>query len=149
MSNQKTNVEVVVNLMEFSAYGALAQLFVMDALGKYARHVADSPPEAFESMKGGFISPEAWQGVAREVAEKVEKHLSPKKQRSSHEEMTKEDFLAMQTEIEALESSIAKGEEMAGNDSRLSELQDSMDNSPWEFDPDEGVVEKRSSGYRP
>lgn len=72
---QKTNVEVVVDLMEFSRYGALSQMFVMDALAKHARHVADAPPEAFESMKGGFINPVAWQGVAREIAEKLAPYL--------------------------------------------------------------------------
>lgn len=72
---QKTNVGVVVDLMEFSKYGALAQMFVMDALSKHARQVADAPPEAFESMKGGFFNPVAWQGVAREIAEKLESHI--------------------------------------------------------------------------
>jgi hypothetical protein len=31
---RQTNVEAIVELMEFSQYGALAQLFVLDALGK-------------------------------------------------------------------------------------------------------------------
>lgn len=72
---RKTNVEAVVDLMEFSKHGALAQVFVVDALSKYARHVANAPAEAFASMKGGMITPEAWQGVAREIAGKLDKHL--------------------------------------------------------------------------
>jgi hypothetical protein len=75
---RKTNVEAVVDLMEFSKHGALAQLFVVDALSKYARHVANAPAEAFASMKGGIISPEAWQDVAREIADKIDTHLGHK-----------------------------------------------------------------------
>lgn len=75
---RKTNVEAVADLMQFSKYGALAQLFVVDALGKYARHIANAPPETFASMKGGLISPDAWQAVAREIADKIDVHLGNK-----------------------------------------------------------------------
>jgi hypothetical protein len=69
----KTNVEAVVDLMEWSKYGALAQVFVIDALVKQAARVANAPPGAIED--NGFIAPEAWRGVAREIAEKLERHL--------------------------------------------------------------------------
>lgn len=74
-NKRKTNIEAVVDLMEFSRYGALAQLFVVDALSKHARHVADAPVEAFAGMRGGMINQEAWQGVAREIAQKMDAHL--------------------------------------------------------------------------
>lgn len=75
MSKQHmTNVEFVTNVMEFSNFGPMAQLFVMEAISKYAEQVANAPEEAFESMKGGLINPDAWQGVAREIHNKVQAH---------------------------------------------------------------------------
>ena len=70
-----TNVETIIEIMEFSRFGVMAQMFVMDALIKQARMTADAPAGAFESMRGGFISPDAWQAVAREIADKLDKHL--------------------------------------------------------------------------
>lgn len=146
----KTNVETVVNLMEFSRYGALAQVFVMDALSKHAKVVAEAPPESLASMKGGFISPEAWQGVAREIMGKLEKHIPTNKTDNfDASKVTKEEFLAMQAEIESIELSIAKGEETGGEQSRLRELEERMGESPWELDPDEGLIEKQASTHRP
>jgi hypothetical protein len=66
----KTNVEFVVELMEFSEQGALMQMFVMTALEKYAQAaLQERLPEDF------FIHPDAWQRCATEVLEKVEKRL--------------------------------------------------------------------------
>lgn len=73
--SRMTNVEAVTEVMEFSRYGTLAQAFVMDALAKHSRAVADADPAALASMEGGLVSPAAWQGVAREIAEKLERHL--------------------------------------------------------------------------
>lgn len=72
-----TNVDVITEIMEFSRFGALSQMFVIDALSKAARAMADAPPEDFagEEWKNSFMSPEAWQGVAREIADKLDKHL--------------------------------------------------------------------------
>lgn len=75
VDNRKTNVEAVVDLMEFSRYGPLAQLFVVDALSKHAKRVAEASPEAFAGMDKGLINQAAWQGVAREIAQKLDAHL--------------------------------------------------------------------------
>lgn len=146
----QTNVEAVTALMEFSRYGALAQMFVIDALSKHAKAVAEAAPEALASMEGGFISPEAWQGVAREIMEKLDKHLTPDRAvECDASGITKEEFLAMQAEIESIEMSIAKGEETDHSDARLRELYERMEESPWEFAPDEGVIEKSANANRP
>jgi hypothetical protein len=73
--HRPTNIETVTAIMEYSRFGALAQAFVMDALMKQAKAAAEAPPEAFASMRDGFVSPEAWQGVAREIADKLKKHF--------------------------------------------------------------------------
>lgn len=70
-----TNIEIVTEIMTFSNFGALVQVFVIDALYKHSHAVAEAPPEAF--AKEHFIHPQAWQGVAREIAEKLEQHLKP------------------------------------------------------------------------
>lgn|GEM_PF-1339404 len=69
--NEMTNIDVVTQIMEFSRFGVLAQAFVMDALVKVSRSVAEATAEEIEVMRGGFIQPEAWQGVAREIQEKL------------------------------------------------------------------------------
>ena len=52
-------------------------MFIIDALSKQARAVADAPPESFqgEGWQGSMISGTAWQAVAREIADKLDKHL--------------------------------------------------------------------------
>lgn len=73
---QMTNVEAITNLMEFSRYGALVQVFVIDALLKQAEAVANAKPEELATMDQGMgPSAAAWQGVAREVAAKLNQHL--------------------------------------------------------------------------
>lgn len=70
-NQQLTNVEKITQIMEYSEFGALAQIFVMDAVGKLANLVTNTPIEELESMRNGLISPEGWRGVAEEIAEKL------------------------------------------------------------------------------
>jgi len=69
----RTNVEFVVDLMEFSAYGALVQAFVLQALTQYAQRVAASDPDALETS---LVSGHAWHGCAGEVQRKLRQHLA-------------------------------------------------------------------------
>lgn len=73
-----TNLECLTEIMTLSRYGALAQAFVMDALSKHAERVATVPPEKLQEQFGAhpLISVRAWQGVAREIHDKLEVHLS-------------------------------------------------------------------------
>jgi hypothetical protein len=68
----ETNVEFVARIMEFSNYGPLAQLFVIDALDKWSKKVAEADPADIESP---MISGHAWVGVAREIQAKIEKRM--------------------------------------------------------------------------
>ncbi|BEP58688.1 hypothetical protein GmRootV118_59320 [Variovorax sp. V118] len=67
-----TNVEFVIELMEFSAYGGLIQAFVMQALQQYAGHVAAMDPEALDTP---MVSGRAWHGCAEEVQDKLARRL--------------------------------------------------------------------------
>jgi hypothetical protein len=66
----KTNEDILRDIMNFSRYGALAQLFVIDALTKFANTVAASKPEDYPD--NGIVQPEAWIGVAKEIKEKLD-----------------------------------------------------------------------------
>jgi len=65
----KTNVQIVKGIMENSQYGALSQLFVMDALHKFSKSVSESSEKDYP--KNGFISAQAWIGVAKEINDKL------------------------------------------------------------------------------
>lgn len=68
----ETNVQFIRRLMEYSPYGALAQMFVIDAIDKWANHIGNMPPEIFqEAFKTDLIHPDAWQGVARDIAKQI------------------------------------------------------------------------------
>jgi hypothetical protein len=77
MTQQKpvTNVDVLVELMEYSKFGPLAQMFIIDTVARQARAVADADP-ATVAWDAGLVSFEAWQGVAREIADKLDAHLA-------------------------------------------------------------------------
>lgn len=62
----KTNVEFVTELMEFSRHGALSQIFVITAIQKYAEACSER-----RISDNSFIDPDAWQGVAREIRDKM------------------------------------------------------------------------------
>lgn len=59
-----TNIEKVTHIMTYSTYGGLAQMFVMEALHKWSHVISNASPK---DVDNGFISPEAWIGVAREI----------------------------------------------------------------------------------
>ena len=72
MNHRQTNVEFVVDLMEYSAHGALIQAFVIHALEQYARRVAAATPEQLDT---GLVSGHAWHGCAVEVKRKLARRL--------------------------------------------------------------------------
>lgn len=58
-------------------------------------------------------------------------------------EITKEDFLALQRELESLEMDIARGQETESTDSRIAEIEAVMASAPWQLNMDTGKVEPR------
>jgi hypothetical protein len=71
-----TNIEKVTHMMSYSNYGALAQMFVMEALHKWSDIISKTDPKKVDN---GFVSGEAWVGVAKEI------------QQGLHTEMTMDD----------------------------------------------------------
>lgn len=73
MAKHMTNKQLVGKMMDFSQYGALAQIFIMDAIGKQAKRIAETPIEEVRKAFGenSMIHPDAWHGVAKEIMEKL------------------------------------------------------------------------------
>jgi hypothetical protein len=65
----KTNEEFLGELMMFSKYGQLTQIFIIEAIRNYASSILATPKPTEEGT--GFISPIAWHGCAEEVLEKL------------------------------------------------------------------------------
>lgn len=73
MKRPASNVELLTHMMTFSAYGALAQAFIIDALTKHAEAVASLTDEELAAMDTASpVHMNAWRGVAREVKEQMD-----------------------------------------------------------------------------
>lgn len=64
-----TNEKLVMDMMQFSPFGALSQVFIIEAIRKYADACADQPPETFDS---GMLNGEAWVGVAKDIKKRMQ-----------------------------------------------------------------------------
>lgn len=64
---QKTNVQRIKHIMEFSKHGALMQAFIIQALSDYSADVEKHEAQLKEAMKDSFIHPDAWIGCAKEL----------------------------------------------------------------------------------
>lgn len=66
-----TNIEVVEDIMSFSKFGALSQIFVMDAIMKCAEMTSKVDPATMPEH--GLINNHAWVGVAKEILGKLQR----------------------------------------------------------------------------
>lgn len=68
-ASRMSNIEFVTELMQFSRYGALAQLFVMDALIKYSAVVsaATDPSPYTSALIDGRLWIECGQDIKRQI----------------------------------------------------------------------------------
>lgn len=69
---RETNTQFVARIMERAQSGALAQLFVIEAIRKYAEACASAAPE---KMDVGFITGAQWKRTAQEIHAEVSRHL--------------------------------------------------------------------------
>lgn len=63
--DRPTNVDIVVNIMENSMHGPLAQLFIIEAIQKYADACAVAKVTDFGQMP--MIHPQAWINTAKSI----------------------------------------------------------------------------------
>lgn len=77
---RKTNVEMVTEIMEFSAQGALAEVFVMFALEQVSGEVATASlsPEAIAAWESRSpVRWAAWQAVAKDIQRQLQTQFAP------------------------------------------------------------------------
>ena len=77
-----TNDEIVLNIMNHSKYGALSQVFVLQAIHKLAQQVIDNEPGLLQSIaeqekegRVSIINVHSWIGVAKEIKEKLDNNI--------------------------------------------------------------------------
>lgn len=68
-----SNVELMTDIWELSNFGALAQMFVLEALATYTQKVSQADPAELERMGGGFVSAATWRAIAQEIAMKLQR----------------------------------------------------------------------------
>ena len=69
MPRRKSNEEFVTDLMNYSRFGGLVQVFVIEAIRSYAEAMATADPAKFDS---DLLNGKAWIGVAQEVKAKLD-----------------------------------------------------------------------------
>lgn len=70
-----TNLQIVENLMMYSAYGSLVQIFVVQAILDYSERVTSTPmPENTNDP----INPRHWWAIANEIKDKLSEKVKPK-----------------------------------------------------------------------
>ena len=75
---EMTNVDVVMDLMEYSPYGFISQIMIIEAIRQYVNMVAASPMDE-NSKAATIINPAAWNGCAKNIKERMEaKYGSPR-----------------------------------------------------------------------
>lgn len=70
MSKLKNNNDLVKDLMNFSPYGALCQMFIIQAISKYCDEVIAH--EITEKDERGFVNPHAWKGTAEDIKKRMD-----------------------------------------------------------------------------
>ena len=66
-AKHKTNAQLIGDLMSYSKQGVLMQVFLIEAIAKYAEQTKVSPAWANE----GFISEAAWRACADEALDAI------------------------------------------------------------------------------
>ena len=71
----RTNEEFLGELMMFSPYGALCQVFIIEAIRNYAERVSNSPTPIEHGT--GVFSEIAWHGVGVDILKKLKDNYEP------------------------------------------------------------------------
>ena len=74
------NIAFVKEMMTYSQFGALAQMFILDAIAQWSKRVAAAPP-----IEHPMINGEAWKGVAQEIQRKLNERGRPDREARDRE----------------------------------------------------------------
>jgi hypothetical protein len=70
-STPTNNTELLVSLMEFSPYGAMCQMFIIDALQKHAEAAAQADPAEITRKCNGMLNGDAWVATAKDIRDRM------------------------------------------------------------------------------
>lgn len=73
------NITFMTKMMTFSRAGALIHPFIFTALEYYSKVILSK-----DDLNTGLVNPDAWKLCAREVLEKLDKHLEREPSRADH-----------------------------------------------------------------
>jgi hypothetical protein len=65
-ARRMTNQEFLIDLMNFSRFGPMAEVFVMEAVRLHAIAIAAQDPD--KADQNSMVSPHLWVNVARDIA---------------------------------------------------------------------------------
>lgn len=74
----KTNEDLVVDLMNYSPYGALGQAFIIQAIEAYANRIIKDKEELLANDGNSIISNNAWIGIAEDVKRRMDEFYNRK-----------------------------------------------------------------------
>lgn len=72
---KKTNIQALKGIMEYSQYGALAQIMVFQALDQFTKVLIADEEKVLKDMENGFVYGPSWVGVAKEIKSKLDEHF--------------------------------------------------------------------------
>jgi len=86
----KNNVDLVKNLMEISPFGALSQIFIIEAISKEAKRIIKdgdkiiAEEEARAASGGGrsLVNVEAWVGTAKNIQDRMDEFYETQNKRN-------------------------------------------------------------------
>lgn len=83
MSKRKTNEDLVVHLMNFSPYGALSQMFIIQAIQTQCSAVIKQEKELLKKDKENehrsFVNIESWIGTAKDIDKRMKEFYKTNK----------------------------------------------------------------------
>lgn len=71
MTKREDNMEFIARLMNHNPQGALAQAFIIEAVAKYAKAIAEAPP-----VKDTIISGAAWKACGEHIDREMTKRFA-------------------------------------------------------------------------
>jgi hypothetical protein len=76
-----SNIDRIHHMMNFSPFGGMAQVFIIEAIRHYSQAVADQDlgPEPEPDPENMGPSPHYWQKVGRDISRQINEHLNIKK----------------------------------------------------------------------
>jgi hypothetical protein len=101
--SKETNIQFIKRIMSFSPVGPFAQVFVLEAVARFAQLVATSPPT---TAAGNMINGAMWQQTAEWMGKEIETHFQAVAGSGQETTLTLEESEAILLTAETLHGSL-------------------------------------------